>query len=63
MRKSELIQVEGTKKDRGKQKITLIKVINKNMSIKNILENMNSNRIEWRKRIHVADTNSHLLVY
>ena len=46
MKKSELIQVEGTKKDRGKQKITLIKVVNKNMSIKNILKNMNSNRIE-----------------
>jgi murein L,D-transpeptidase YafK len=63
MRKSELIPVDVTKKDRGKQKITLIKVVNKNMSIKNILENMNSNRIEWWKRIHVADTNSHLLVY
>ena len=52
---SELIQVKGTKRGRGRQKITLVEVIKKDMSIRELIENMTSDRIEWRKRIHVTD--------
>ena len=38
VRKSELIQVEGTKKGRGRPKITLIKVIKKDMLIKKTIQ-------------------------
>ena len=38
VRKSELIQVEGTRKGRGRPNITLIKVIKKDMSIKKTIE-------------------------
>jgi hypothetical protein len=55
VRKSELIQVEGTKKGRGRPKITLIEVVKNDMLIKKVTESMTSDRIEWRKRIHVAD--------
>ena len=55
VRNSELIQVEGTKRGRGRQKITLVEVIKKDMSIRELIESMTSDRIEWRKRIHVTD--------
>ena len=55
MRKSELIQVEGTKKGRGRPKITLIEVVKKDMLIKKITKSMTPNRIGWRKRTHVVD--------
>ena len=38
VRNSELIQVEGTKRGRGRQKITLVEVIKKDMSIREIIE-------------------------
>ena len=57
VRKSELIQVEEMKKSRERPKITLVEVTKKDLSIKEVIENMTSYRIEWRKRIHVADPN------
>lgn len=54
-KKSELTQVEGAKKGRGRPKITLVEVIKKRMSIRVVIESMNLNRVEWRKKIHVAD--------
>ena len=44
--KSELIQVEGAKKGRGRPKITLIVVEKKDMSFKEVIESMISGRIE-----------------
>ena len=55
VRKSELIQVKGTKKVR--LKIALVEVIKKDMSVREATESMTSNRIEWRKRIHVTYPN------
>ena len=46
MYKSELIQVEGAKKGRGRPKITLIVVEKKDMSFKEVIESMISGRIE-----------------
>ncbi len=43
---SELIQVKGMKKDRGRPKITLIEVIKKDMSIKDVTKSITSDRIE-----------------
>ena len=57
VRKSELIQVEEMKKSRERPKITLVEVTKKDLSIKEVIENMTSYRIEWRKRIHVAAPN------
>ena len=58
VRKSKLIQVEGTKKGKRRPKITLIEVIKKNdMSIREVTWSMTSDRIEWRKRIYVASPN------
>ena len=57
LRKSELIQVEGMKKGRGRSKIALVEVIKKDMSIWKVREIMTLDRIGWRKRIHVAASN------
>ena len=43
------------KKGRGRPKITLVEVIKKDMSIRKVTKSMTSNRIKWRKRIHVAN--------
>ena len=53
IRKSELIQVEGMKRDIGRPKITLVEVIKEDMSIKEVTKKITLDRIEWRKRIHV----------
>ena len=55
VRKRKFIFVEGTKKGRGRPKLTLVKVIKIDMSIKGVLENMTL--VEWRQRIHMADPN------
>ena len=55
VRKSELIQVEGMKKGRGRPKIILVQVIKKDMTIKEVTKSMTIDRVEWRNRIHMAD--------
>ena len=49
-------QLRELKKGRGIPKITLVEEI-KDLSITEVIENMISNKIEWRKRIHVTDPN------
>ena len=39
IRKNEFIQVERIKKDRGRPKISLVEIVNKDMSIKEATEN------------------------
>ena len=57
MRKNELIKIQGTKKGRGKPKIRLIEIEQKNMSIKEVTETVTLDRIEQQERIYVADPN------
>jgi len=52
-----LIQIEGTKKCRGRPKITLIEVIKNNMSIKEVIQRVTLDKIKWRKRIHITNPN------
>lgn len=40
--------------DRGRQKITLVEVIQKNISIKEVIEARTLDRIKRRKRINVV---------
>ena len=46
VKKSNLIQVNGMKRGRGRPKITLVKVVKKNMLIKEVTKNMILYRIE-----------------
>ena len=57
IRKSKLNQVEGTKKGRGRPKITLLAVVKKDVSIKEVTKAMTADRIECKKRIHMAIPN------
>ena len=50
-----MIQVEGTKKGRGRPK--LVEVIKKDMGIKGVTKSMTIDRVEWRKIIYMADPN------
>jgi len=52
-----LIQVEGTKKGRGRPKIKLVEVIKKDMLINEVTESMTLDRVEWKKRLHMTDPN------
>ena len=62
MSKSELIQVEGIQKGRGMPKIIVVKIVIKDMSIKEVIESMNLDRIKCWKRLYccgsIADTNN-----
>lgn len=57
LRKSELIQVEGKKKGRGRPKIKLVEGIKKDMLINELTELTSLDRVAWKKRIHMADPN------
>ena len=52
-----LVFLDEMKKGRGRPKITLVEIINWDMSIKEVKESINLDRVEWGKRIHVADPN------
>ena len=54
---SELIQVKRKKKGRKRPKRTLVKVIKNDMSINKVTKSMILDRIEWRRRMHVANSN------
>jgi hypothetical protein len=43
------------KQDRGRPKIKLVEVVKNDMSIKEVTGSMTLDRIEFQKRIHVAD--------
>jgi hypothetical protein len=44
------------KKGRERLKITLIEIVKNDMSIEELTENMILDKIEWWKKIHVADS-------
>ena len=48
VRKLKLIQIEGTKNKINRS-------VKKDVSIKEVIESVTLDRIEWRKRIHVLD--------
>ena len=51
-KKSELIQIK-----RKRPKRTLVKVIKNDMSINKVTKSTILDRIEWRRRMHVANSN------
>ena len=55
MIKSELIQVEGMEKSRGRAKIILVELVKKDMLIKEVIESMSLDRTEWQKIINLTD--------
>ena len=55
LRKSELIQVKRAKKGRGRPQIII--VVKKDMSIKKVTKSITSNKIDWKKIIHMAGRN------
>ena len=55
IRKSELIQVERTRKSKGRPNITFVNVFKKYISIKEVTETAILDRIEWKKIIHITD--------
>jgi len=57
VKKSEFIQVKGTKKCTKIPKITLVEVIKISMSIKRVTKNMTSNKVKWRQSIHITNLN------
>ena len=54
MRKSELIQVKGTQRARGRPKITLVELIKNEISIEKVRKSMTLDRIEWKERIYIV---------
>jgi hypothetical protein len=46
---------EGMKRDRGRPKITLVEIVKKEMLVKEVIESMILDRIEWWIRIHMTE--------
>ena len=57
MRKSDLILVERIKRYRERPKITLVEEVKNGIVIKEITKSTILNKIEWWRRIHVANSN------
>ena len=55
VRRSETIQVEGARRNRGRPKLTWVEVVKRDMASCNLTADKALNRAEWRDRIHVAD--------
>jgi Reverse transcriptase (RNA-dependent DNA polymerase). len=55
VRKSELINIAGNARGRGRPKLTWGEVVRQDMSACGLIEDIAFDRSEWRNRIHVAD--------
>ena len=55
VRRSETIQVEGARRNKGRPKLTWVEVVKRDMAACNLTADKALNSAEWRNRIHVAD--------
>ena len=55
VRKSDAIHIEGNARGRGGPKLTRVEIIKKDFVWCGLTDIMALDRVEWRKRIHVAD--------
>ncbi len=60
IRQVEHIELEDRKKRRGRPKLTLRKVVQYNLEVLHISKDLTQNRLKWRKRIHITDSNKFL---
>lgn len=58
-----IIQVEGAKKGGNRSKITLIRTLKNNMSMKEVIENTTLDKIEWWQGKYIWPTLPWLLTY
>ncbi len=56
VRQVEHIRLEDKKKKRGRPKLTWRRVVQRDLEALHISENLTQNHLEWRKRIHIADS-------
>jgi len=52
-----LIQVKKMKKGKRSPKITLVEIVKKDKSIKEVIESIILDNIEWKKIIHMTEPN------
>ena len=55
MRRSELVIVRGSRGGRGRPKVTWNEIVNKDLIALNLSKEIAHDRVNWRKRIHIAD--------
>ena len=55
VRRMDKIDIEQSKKLRGRPKMTWMEVVNKDMKLLELEERMVADRNDWRKKIHVLD--------
>ena len=57
VRKSDRVVVDNSTRSRGRPKLTLEAVVMKDLSLLDLHDHVALDRAQWRKRIHIADTN------
>ncbi|CAL5409645.1 unnamed protein product [Camellia sinensis] len=55
VKRCDAVMVDGSVRGRGRPRLTLTSVINRDMNLLNLTNEMAFDRVAWRRRIHVAD--------
>ncbi|CAL5439689.1 unnamed protein product [Camellia sinensis] len=55
VKRCDAVTVDGSVRGRGRPRLTLTSVINRDMNLLNLTNEMAFDRAAWRRRIHVAD--------
>ena len=55
VKRSDAVTVDGSVRGRGRPRLTLASIVNKDMNLLNLTNEMAFDRVAWRKMIHVAD--------
>mgnify|MGYP003703578239 CR=1 FL=1 len=55
MKRCDAVMVEGSFRERGRPRLTLANIVNRDMDLLNLTNEMALDRAAWRRRIHVAD--------
>ena len=55
MKRCAAVTVDGSVRGRGRPRLTLTSVLNRDMNLLNLTNEMAFDRAAWRRRIHVAD--------
>ena len=55
MKRCDTVTVDGSVRGRGRPRLTLVSVVNRDMDLLNLTNEMAFDRAAWRRRIHITD--------
>lgn len=55
MKRCDVVTIDGSIRGRGRPRLTLASVVNRDMDLLNLINEMAFDRAAWRRRIHIAN--------